>query len=266
MLKNLQPITRTLLTKLHPVQRGQARTTVIVKRKFPVELTKLTDKHSRPLRKRHYVYEYDEITEQKKKENIDVILTRHVDGKGDKWDIISVPSYYAYFNLILPGYAMYASPENLELREKHKQKKIEAGPTFSSPYASLTIRLMETRTYNLSMNRDLPWTVEPWHVRVALRKTGVVVRDESVLLPETPIVGPDPSMQGKVFALNILVNGMDKAHVLMRINLTHKDYKNDPRVPYYESPVEALLPEQEQLVKELVATRQPATAALLENL
>lgn len=263
MLKNVRPFTGLLRGKLHSARHEQTRTTVILKRKNPVNISKLTDTKHKPLKKRHAVYLFDEITEATKKENIDVILTEHVQGKGDKWDIVSVPPVYAQLNLILPGLAIYASPENLALRERCKEEKTVTGPTYSSPYASLTIRLLQSRVYSLSMNRDVPWTVEPWHIRVALRKAGVVVPDERIGLPETPITGPDPGKHNKVFAVTIMINGKDKAQVLMRLHHIHKGYRNEekPKVPFYEMPITAFLPEQEELVAQLSDAQERARKA-----
>lgn len=57
----------------------------------------------------------------------------------------------------------------------------------------------------LSMNKDNSWVIEPWHVRVAFRKAGVIVPEEALTLPPEPITGPDLALQGKEFAVKVKV-------------------------------------------------------------
>lgn len=60
---------------------------------------------------------------------------------------------------------------------------------------------------NVSMNKDEPWTIEPWHIRVSLRKMNIhVLSDESIELPEQPISGPDLTLEGKSFVVHITVS------------------------------------------------------------
>lgn len=60
---------------------------------------------------------------------------------------------------------------------------------------------------SVSMNKDEPWTIEPWHIRVSLRKMNVhVLSDDSIELPEHPISGPDLTLEGKSFIVYITVS------------------------------------------------------------
>jgi len=60
---------------------------------------------------------------------------------------------------------------------------------------------------SVSMNKDEPWTIEPWHIRVSLRKMNVhVLSDESIELPKHPISGPDLTLEGKSFVVYITVS------------------------------------------------------------
>lgn len=60
---------------------------------------------------------------------------------------------------------------------------------------------------SVSLNIDEPWTIEPWHIRVSLRKMNVhVLRDDSIELPEKPISGPDLTLEGKSFVVYITVS------------------------------------------------------------
>lgn len=46
--------------------------------------------------------------------DLDVILTEYVEGLGNVGEKVSVRPFYAYKHLLLPGLAVYATPENLE--------------------------------------------------------------------------------------------------------------------------------------------------------
>lgn len=73
---------------------------------------------------------------------------------------------------------------------------------------------------SVSMNKDEPWTIEPWHIRVSLRKMKVhVLSDDSIELPETPISGPDLTIEGKSFVVYITVS---YAYITMVINIMCK--------------------------------------------
>lgn len=72
------------------------------------------NKPPKTLRSRHYVYDLVKNLAVEKQRDIDVILTSYVEGVGNKGDRVSVKSNYAYQHLLLPGLAVYVSPENLE--------------------------------------------------------------------------------------------------------------------------------------------------------
>ncbi|CAN7983860.1 unnamed protein product [Ixodes hexagonus] len=254
MLKRATQVTPALLGKLHPLRHEQIRTTIIVKRVHTPQLSKIWYKTPRTLRKRHFLYEYDEITEHKKKEPMDIILTDVVEGLGNKWDVVSVCPVYGLTQLITPGLAMYATPDNLALREKMKLDKTDLGPVYSSRFVPKTMRLLKSLVVKLPMNKEVGWTVQPWHLRMALRQTGVVVPEDSIELPDTPISGPDISKENKVFAATVLINKVDRVPVLFRIQHASRKLSDDvvSEVPYDKLPVEALLPEQRDLLRELV--------------
>lgn len=49
------------------------------------------------------------------------------------------------------------------------------------------------------------WTIEPWHIKVALRREGIVVPEEAIELVTT-ISGPDPALEMKEFPVKITVS------------------------------------------------------------
>lgn len=56
------------------------------------------------------------------------------------------------------------------------------------------------------MNKLQPWTLEPWHVRASLRKSGFIVPEDAIEMPPAQIKGPDLSLQDKEFYVTISVS------------------------------------------------------------
>lgn len=59
------------------------------------------------------MYELVENRTVIKKPNVEVILTAFVEGVGAKGDVVSLKPNVAYNQLLLPGLAVYKTPENL---------------------------------------------------------------------------------------------------------------------------------------------------------
>lgn len=55
------------------------------------------------------------------------------------------------------------------------------------------------------MNKENPWTIKPWHIKVSLRKCGYEVPEECITLPPKPISGPDMALQEKEFYVTVTV-------------------------------------------------------------
>uniref|UniRef100_A0A224Z387 Large ribosomal subunit protein bL9m n=1 Tax=Rhipicephalus zambeziensis TaxID=60191 RepID=A0A224Z387_9ACAR len=257
MLKT-RSTTLSLLRNFRSPLHEEIRTTTILRRVVPPLLSKTWYKQPRSLVKENYIYVYEEVTENKKKPNIDVILTQFVEGLGNKWDVVSMRPFYGLSHLIVPGLAMYATPENLKLRERMRVEKEDLGPVFSTRTSPVMIRMLKSTIVRLPMNRDQGWTVEPWHLRIALRQAGITVPEEAIELPETPITGPDyAGKENKVFLATIYVNKVDKGMVPFRIQHVGKAVRVDEgtEVPFEKLPVEALFPEQEATLQELFPER-----------
>lgn len=198
----------------------------------------------------------------KRKPDIQVILTAFVDGLGNKGDLVSVRPLYAYNKLLLPGLAVYDTPENQLKYKKTETSTVTNEKVYSSRFAKRTIDILERRIFAIVMNKKQPWTVEPWHIRVSLRKAGINILDDSAIeLPKVPIHGPDPAKQNKEFAVTITVNNTEKARVRCRIH----HWGNDPKTiePYvfehYKHPAEPLFPDDPDQVIPFVApdAKQP---------
>lgn len=186
------------------------------------------------------------------KPDINVILTNYVDGLGHKGDLVSIRPHKAYTTLILPGLAVYDNPEN---RIKY-DTNTKLQETRRSPFVQRTINVFQKRLVYVTMNKFNSWTLEPWHVRISMRKASLYVKnDAQIRLPNEPICGPDPAKQGKEFFVGVMVNGEVEAKVRCRIH----HYSSDPkqREPYifehWNKPAELLFPNDPEQLAELVA-------------
>lgn len=196
------------------------------------------------LRSKYYIYDFVEDTNVKPKPPLEVLLTAFVDGIGNAGEIVKVRPNYAYNRLLLPGLAVYNTPENRAKYKATTQNKQE--DYHSSQFAQRAVDVMEKRTIAIVMNKFNPWVIEPWHVRVSLRKAGINVLDESAIeLPKEPITGPDLAKQNKEFIVTVTVNNYEKAKVRCRIH----HWSNDPKQvePYvfehWKQPAEPLFPD-----------------------
>lgn len=69
------------------------------------------------------------------------------------------------------------------------------------------MKYLKKLVVKVHMNKDEPWTIEPWHIRASLRKINVhVLNDVSIEIPEKPISGPDLTLEGKSFIVYITVS------------------------------------------------------------
>lgn len=172
---------------------------------------------------------------------MDIVLTAFVEGIGDKGDVVSVKQHYAYNNLLLPGLGVYKTPENLAryTRSGNETKTI----AHSSPFAQRTVNVMESRILAVTMNKDNPWVLQPWHIRASLRKAGINATDASIRLPDEPITGPDMLKQNREFVVQVTVNGLETANVRCRIH--HWSTVTSERLPHvhehWKEPAEPLL-------------------------
>lgn len=90
--------------------------------------------------------------------------------------------------------------------------------------------MLENKVFGIVMNKDNPWTLEPWHIKASLRKAGYYVAEDAIELPKEKITGPDLAKQNKEFIVTITVNNLEKAKVRCRIH----HWSTDPseRLPY----------------------------------
>lgn len=202
--------------------------TYILKRRWEPKLHKKNEKPSK-LRGRHFVYDLVEDTSTRPQINLDLILTSFVDGVGQKGDVVTVKQNYGYNKLLLPGLAVYKTPENLE-QFASKETANDDDEKHSSPYAERTVNILQSLTFNVVMNKDNPWTVEKWHIRTSFRKMNIYVPEECIELPEQPITGPDLNKEQKEFYVTVTINNLEKARAKFRVH--HWSTEPSERLPY----------------------------------
>lgn len=155
------------------------------------------------------LYELDAIqTDDEPAPPVKVILLKHVEGVGSAGEVLTVEAKVARTQLILAQQAVYADDFNL----KWFKDLIENADRSEAPSSKLspeTIKKLRTSVFSLLMSSTKPWTIKPYHVKVALRNGGLIVPDSSIFLPTEPIEGPDEELQNKVFIVNIKINNKE---------------------------------------------------------
>lgn len=198
----------------------------------------------RKLKSKNFVYDMVEDGNTIKKPDINVILTDYVDGLGYKGDLISVRPNMAHNRLLLPGLAVYDTPENRIKYDTAARQQVER----QSPFIERTVSVFGKRIIAVCMNKFTPWVIEPWHIRVSMRKAGLYVLDDSQIeLPKEPITGPDPAKEDKEFFVTITINKTVKARVPCRLHHVCLDpKKRDPYVfEWWKKTSEPLFPDNE---------------------
>ncbi|XP_063700163.1 large ribosomal subunit protein bL9m [Culicoides brevitarsis] len=223
----------------------QTRNTFILKRRWEPKLHKKNEKPAK-LRGRHFVYDFVEDTTVKPR-YLKLILSSFVEGMGQKGDIVTVKHDVGYNKLLLPGLAVYHTPENLKKYERTAESIAEEALKHSTPYAERTVNILQSLTFFLSMNKDHPWTIEKWHIRTTFRKMQIYVPDECIEMPKEPITGPDMEKEHKEFYVTVTINNLEKARARFRIH--HWSSEPSERLPYiyefWKKPSELLFPDDE---------------------
>ncbi|XP_067124713.1 large ribosomal subunit protein bL9m [Centruroides vittatus] len=252
MLRIHQQVIGLLQTNYFNAFHIQTRNTVILKRKFPMRLLKIGGP-PKTVKGRERIYEVVESTSCVKKPDMKVILTTFVEGYGSRGDIISVRPYIGRIKLILPGLATYASEENIAMFEEERKAGLLPPSIPCSRYMSENQKYLSTHIFPVEMNMEEPWTIEPWHIKIAFRKMGFVVPEHTIEMPKTAITGPDSEKENKEFAVYVTINGMRRFPVRCRI----RHWSANPKLmteitpEWYTEPGIPLLKEQEDLLSSM---------------
>ncbi|CAB3373346.1 Hypothetical predicted protein [Cloeon dipterum] len=203
----------------HPLSRAMSGSlsfrTVLLKRKHAIDLHQ-TGHKPKKLRGKHFIYQYVEDAPFKKEEPLEVILTQYVDGIGKKGEKVKLKRQFAYNNLLLPKLAVYANPENEAL---YGSSEASSEYEYSSKYAPKMVQYLSKSLVAITMNKEVPWTLEAWHIRACARKAGILIADDSCIeMPEKEISGPDLSLETKEFLVTVTINKKEKAKMRCRIH------------------------------------------------
>jgi len=230
-----QLLTKAMTNIPSTIMLQQTRNTFVLKRRYDPLLHRI-GAAPRKLRKKHMVYDFVENRDIRKKEDIQLVLLDYVEGIGLKGDVVSVPPRVGRNQLLLPKLAVYATPENISKYQRSAdssdadKRKIE----HSSLYAEKTAKHLSLSVIPILMNMDQPWTLEKWHIRASLRKTGVFAPDQAIEIPEKPISGPNLELEGKIFLVTVTINNCEKSIVRCEIHhWTSDQSRRIPTIPEY---------------------------------
>lgn len=198
----------------------------------------------------------------RKHQPLDVVLLNYVEGIGEKGDRVSLKPTFAYNNLLLPGLATYATPENIL---KYGRSKDEVRKTtYSSPFVERTMNILSTLLLSVVMNVEIPWTLEMWHIRASFRRAGVYVPEEAITMPEKTISGPNLDYENKEFYVTVTINKQEQVKVRCRIHHFHLNSAKQlpPLDKFYSLPSEPIFPEDKEILDSMPRHRlfQKATA------
>ncbi|GAB6019369.1 hypothetical protein CHUAL_000957 [Chamberlinius hualienensis] len=207
----------------------------------------------RQLKQKQYVYDLVKNVNCEKRPDIQVVLLEFVEGVGFKGDVASVRPEFARRHLLLPKLAVYASPENIaKYAIKKDPSEDQEKKSLSSAMAA---KFISRSIVAVTMNMDVPWTIEKFHVKVALRKAGIYVAEEAIELPTEPIKGPNPDLEGKMFLVNITINGKEKVISRCRVHHWTSDITR-MRPMNWEKEFISVFPQDEELIKSIPSPPQ----------
>ncbi|XP_011067305.1 PREDICTED: 39S ribosomal protein L9, mitochondrial [Acromyrmex echinatior] len=227
----------------------QTRNTFILKRRHPVSLYKKNCKPHR-LKTRHFIYDLVEDTNVRKKELLDLILTQYVAGLGNMGTRVSLHPAIAYPKLLLPKLADYATPENI--KKYTKLMTDQNDDKFSSSLVEKTMKYLSRKRISIVMSKDVPWTLEKWHIKANFRKAGIYLSEDTITMPEKPISGPNLDLQGKEFYVTITINNREQVKV--RCCLHHWTPESSSQLyvsEFWKLPTDPIFPEDKPILDSL---------------
>lgn len=129
------------------------------------------------------------------------------------------------------------------------------------------MQVLSRITLSVIMNKDSPWTIQPWHISASFRKCCYMVPEYAISVPEKPIKGPNLDIEGKEFYVTVTVSGCQLISLYyyaysqinkteqfkVRCRIHHWSTNIRERLPYEEGfwkvPGELLFPEDEEIAK-----------------
>ncbi|KAA0194535.1 hypothetical protein HAZT_HAZT004535 [Hyalella azteca] len=182
-------------------------------------------------------------------------------GIGQAGDVVSLSPFKARKNLLLPKLGVYASPENLEKYAHLKETGREDQP--SSIYAKQTVEFLGGAYVTVVMSIHVPWVLTAEHVRISMRRMGIIAPAHAIQLPPKPLEGPNLDYQQKFFYVTVTVNNKERVNVRCSIHHVTADYSR--KLPFtslnhINEPPIAVFPEDQEYLTALYNQRPPLTA------
>ncbi|KAJ1525480.1 hypothetical protein ONE63_010290 [Megalurothrips usitatus] len=251
--KTLMRVPVTDTSKLVPLVDETQKFVPVLHRRHEVPLRRINGPSKR-MRSRHFVY--DEIVQPKQTmADVEIILVKDVPGKGVRGTKLKIPGEKAYAEFLIPQYAVYATPEN-ELKYASLIEDVEKNTLFSTLTAQKTTLCLAQVMVFFYMNMKNPWTIEKWHARVSFRQSGIILSEDCIELPKTPISGPDPKKEGKHFIVTVKINAKETAKVLCRVNhFISDDDQKLPVHPHFTPPYDPIFEEDKADIEAFVHNR-----------
>lgn len=193
-----------ILTPSGPGTLGtqQTRNTSVVRRMYPMRLWKEGDQ--KPIyRKKDQIYIAEDNGSGRPAGDMDVLLLKDLEGVGSKGKVVTIPKRIARNRLMPAGVAVYDSPEN---RERYGIVDEQVTDEIAES-TKRTLRQLEHLTMRIPMSATVPWALTTNHMRLALRKLGIIAPETAILLPRDPITEPGE------FKFIIRVNNKHDVHV-----------------------------------------------------
>jgi len=166
-----------------------------------------------------------------------------------------MPPNRAYIKFLLPKLAVYATPENIEKYTK-LASQIDDAP-FSSVSVEKVMKYLSTMRIMIIMSKNVPWTLERWHVRTNFRKAGVIIPTDAITLPEKPISGPNLDIDGKEFYVTLTINNCEKIKVRCCIYHWTSESIVQTIPEFWKLPLEPIFPEDKPILDSLPAPWRP---------
>ncbi|XP_015793385.1 39S ribosomal protein L9, mitochondrial-like [Tetranychus urticae] len=193
------------------------------------------------------VYEFVKQTDDDPVPPMKVLLLENVPNLGVAGEILEVPGEIARYKLIPSQQATYASDLNIKLYSDLIQKCLNNPDAPSSRLSIVTTEKLKSQFILVTMSSDTSWTIEPWHIRVACRRIGLVVPEYAIKLPDKPISGPNLDYEMKDFVIQITVNKNPRETVNVRCVVHH--VKEKLLTEWHRRvPRTAIIPEQQTLL------------------
>ena len=203
------------------------------------------------MRTRNFIYELVEDTKVRRKKPLDLILTQYVAGLGNAGTRISMHPARAYPVLLLPKLADYATPENIEKYTKLAVAQ-EGHTPFSSASVERTIKYLSKMRISIIMSKDVPWTLEKWHIKANFRKIGIYMPEDVITIPPKPISGPNLDIEGKEFYVTLTINNREEVKVRCILHHWTKEKALQINVDEFSDlPSEPIFPEDKPILDSL---------------